>query len=145
MLLNVQNIGDKSSPDCVISGFHREVDEHCALLGYYAASNGNFFPTFRDNLSVPFRFFQIYSYKQRNGLASRNRKLIDCVITEGPTVFLRTAKFIVGFISVHKLSVFPATSMHSTPSHHIAFKIRFNIIISPMSVSPKRSIHVAFL
>jgi len=27
--------------------------ENCALLGYYAASNGNFLPTFRDNLSVP--------------------------------------------------------------------------------------------
>ena len=27
--------------------------ENCALLGYYAASSGNFLPTFRDNLSVP--------------------------------------------------------------------------------------------
>ena len=27
--------------------------ENCALLGYYAASNDNFLPTFRDNLSVP--------------------------------------------------------------------------------------------
>jgi hypothetical protein len=25
----------------------------CALLGYYAASNGNPLPTFRDNVSVP--------------------------------------------------------------------------------------------
>jgi len=38
---------------CVISGFRREVDEKYALLGYYAASSGNFLPTFRDNLSVP--------------------------------------------------------------------------------------------
>jgi len=37
---------------CVISGFRREVAENCALLGYYAASGGNFLPTFRDNLSV---------------------------------------------------------------------------------------------
>jgi hypothetical protein len=36
----------------VISGFCRDVDEICALLGYYAASSGNPFPTFRDNLSV---------------------------------------------------------------------------------------------
>jgi hypothetical protein len=36
------------------SNFRREVDENCALLGYYAASSGNFLPTFRDNLSVPF-------------------------------------------------------------------------------------------
>ena len=26
--------------------------ENLAVLGYYAASNGNFVPTFRDNLSV---------------------------------------------------------------------------------------------
>jgi len=38
---------------CVISGFRREVHENCALLDYYAASIGNFFPTFRYNLSVP--------------------------------------------------------------------------------------------
>ena len=35
------------------SGFRREVDENCALLGYYAASNGNSLPTLRDNRSVP--------------------------------------------------------------------------------------------
>ena len=29
------------------------IPENCALLGYYAASSGNFLPTFRDNLSVP--------------------------------------------------------------------------------------------
>ena len=37
---------------CVIWGFPREVDEYCALLGCYAASGGNFLPTFRDKLSV---------------------------------------------------------------------------------------------
>jgi hypothetical protein len=37
----------------LISGFRREVDEKCALLGYYAASGGNSLPTFRDSLSVP--------------------------------------------------------------------------------------------
>jgi hypothetical protein len=26
----------------VISGFHHEVDEKCALLGYYTMSSGNF-------------------------------------------------------------------------------------------------------
>jgi hypothetical protein len=36
-----------------ISGFRREVDENCVLLGYYAASSGDSLPTFRDNLSVP--------------------------------------------------------------------------------------------
>ena len=34
---------------CVISGFRLEVNKSCALLGCYAASGGNFLPTF--NLS----------------------------------------------------------------------------------------------
>jgi len=37
----------------VISGFRWEVDEYCALRGYYTASSGNFLAMFRDNLSVP--------------------------------------------------------------------------------------------
>jgi hypothetical protein len=37
----------------MILGFHRYVDEICALLGYYAASFGNCLPTFQDNISVP--------------------------------------------------------------------------------------------
>ena len=36
----------------MISGLRLEVDDSCALLGYYAASSGNFLPTIRDNLSV---------------------------------------------------------------------------------------------
>jgi hypothetical protein len=36
----------------VISGCRRDVDEICALLGYYSASSGNPLPTFRDNVSV---------------------------------------------------------------------------------------------
>ena len=36
----------------VMPGFRREVDENCALQGYYAASSGNSLPTFRDDLSV---------------------------------------------------------------------------------------------
>jgi hypothetical protein len=35
----------------VIEGFRREVGENCALLVYYAASVGNFLPTFLDNHS----------------------------------------------------------------------------------------------
>ena len=37
----------------VISGFRRDVNEICALLEIYAAWDGSFLPTFRDNLSVP--------------------------------------------------------------------------------------------
>jgi len=34
---------------CMTSGFRREVAENCTLLGYYAASSGNFLRTFRDD------------------------------------------------------------------------------------------------
>jgi hypothetical protein len=37
----------------LMSGFRRDVDEICGLLGYYAASCGNCLPTFRDKVSVP--------------------------------------------------------------------------------------------
>jgi len=37
----------------MISGFHPEVAKNCALLGYYAASSGNFLPMPQDNLLVP--------------------------------------------------------------------------------------------
>jgi hypothetical protein len=37
----------------VTSGFCRDVDDICPLLGYYAASSGNPLPTFQDNLSGP--------------------------------------------------------------------------------------------
>ena len=37
----------------MISSFRRDVDEICALLGYFAASTDNPLATFRDNASVP--------------------------------------------------------------------------------------------
>jgi hypothetical protein len=37
----------------MISGYSREIDDNCTLLGFYAASSSNFLLTFRDNLSVP--------------------------------------------------------------------------------------------
>jgi hypothetical protein len=38
---------------CAISGFRRDIDEICALRGYYAASSGNALPAFQGNLSFP--------------------------------------------------------------------------------------------
>jgi hypothetical protein len=38
---------------CVIAGFCCEVDVNCAVLGYCAASSGNFLRTLQDNLPVP--------------------------------------------------------------------------------------------
>jgi len=37
----------------MIPGFCHKGDENCTLLGYLAASSGNFLPKFWDNLSVP--------------------------------------------------------------------------------------------
>ena len=42
-----------------ISVFRHDVDENCVLLYCYAASSSNFVPTFRDNLSVPLRQYDI--------------------------------------------------------------------------------------
>jgi len=42
------------TPDSpTISGFRRQADENCALMRYYAASSGNFLPTFRNKISFP--------------------------------------------------------------------------------------------
>ena len=38
-------------------GFCREADKNSALLAYYAARSGDFLPTMRDNLSVPYSWF----------------------------------------------------------------------------------------
>ena len=43
---------NKERARCMILGFRRDVDENRALLEYYAASSGNFLPTFRDGMSV---------------------------------------------------------------------------------------------
>jgi hypothetical protein len=59
----------------VISGFRRDIDEICTLLGYYAASNGNPLPTFWDNVSGPIRCpetsVQYYNSTLRNALEER--------------------------------------------------------------------------
>jgi hypothetical protein len=43
----------------MISGFCHKEDENCALLGYYAASSGNFLQTLWDNLLVPSSRFKV--------------------------------------------------------------------------------------
>jgi len=49
-VLNVYRAGKMRS-----KFYLRIVDDNCALPCYYTASSGNFLPTFRDNLSVPFQ------------------------------------------------------------------------------------------
>jgi len=59
--------GYKDDCICVISGFCRKVAENCTLLGYYAASIGNFLPTLRENLSVPSSGFRNQCLNPRMG------------------------------------------------------------------------------
>ena len=55
----------------VILGFCCEVDENCVLLGFYAASSGNFLATCQDNLSS----VRNYHYSLRNNPEERNSHL----------------------------------------------------------------------
>jgi len=48
-----QSVGVQPPQHACIAGFRSEVDGNCSLLGCYAASSGNFLPTFRDNVSFP--------------------------------------------------------------------------------------------
>jgi hypothetical protein len=50
----------------MMSGFPRDVDEICALVGYYAASNGNHLPTFQDNVSVPDLWYRYVVPKRKD-------------------------------------------------------------------------------
>ena len=47
-----------------------------AVLGYYAASSGNFLPTFRDNLSVPYGL-DIQTNRQWQNIGSTTTMLLN--------------------------------------------------------------------
>ena len=51
----------------MISGFRREIAENFCLLGYYAASSGNFLLMNRDNLAVPFSGFKNRFFNTEDG------------------------------------------------------------------------------
>ena len=68
----------------MISGFRRDLDENCALLGYYTVSNSNFLPTFREKTSedvtdrLSRNVGKNYHYSLRNnseGRSSREKNL----------------------------------------------------------------------
>jgi hypothetical protein len=69
---------------CVISGFRRDADDICALLGYYATLSGSSVPTFRNNLSAPSSKGQ----EVQEGPKRPRRKLLDFFIVEAGTVRL---------------------------------------------------------
>lgn len=63
----------------------REVDDtglhhdNCALLGYYALSNGNFLPTFQNNLSVPSSGFKNHAWLRSCSLSGfGSSRVISC-------------------------------------------------------------------
>jgi hypothetical protein len=53
-------------------GIHREADKNSALLGYYASSNGNLLPKFRDNLTASYPGVKIPSWPTRSQFFSTN-------------------------------------------------------------------------
>jgi hypothetical protein len=76
----------------VISGFHREVNENCALLGYYAASSGNFFndvsghESFLDSwllnmgpIGCPEKSARNYYHSLRNSPEERSSQACTCL------------------------------------------------------------------
>jgi len=75
-----------------ISSFRCDVDEICALLGYYEALSGNYLPTFRDNLSVPTSRIGYPGTSVRNYHSTlrsipdecRSRWTISCVCNTAP-------------------------------------------------------------
>jgi hypothetical protein len=61
----------------LISGFRRDVDVICGLLGNYTAPYGNYLPTFRDNVSVPSSWVKIPRWKEslwQGNLAARRSR-----------------------------------------------------------------------
>jgi hypothetical protein len=83
----INYITDEGSKDvdCVIAGFCREVDEMSTLLGYYAASSGNYLPTFLGFLTLEDgtdRLYQNvvknYHYTLRNLQEKRRSQVVTC-------------------------------------------------------------------
>ena len=62
----------------VISGFRREVNEICALLGYYSTYSGNSLPKFSGNLSVPSS--RVKESKEKGFLTPENRTYITVTL-----------------------------------------------------------------
>jgi len=75
-----------------------------AVLGYYAASNGNSLPTFRDNLSVPSSVIKILTLEDGTDILSRKRRqgitTVTCVIIEKSVVLNDSLVLFIFVISV---------------------------------------------
>jgi hypothetical protein len=68
----------------LISGFRRDVDVIYGLLGDYTASCGNYLPTFRDNVSVPFSWVKIPRWKEKLSFMGQDSKMERKAFFHGP-------------------------------------------------------------
>jgi hypothetical protein len=70
----------------VISGFRREVDKICAVVGYYAAYSGDSLPTFRDILLCPFSIIKEF-FTLEDGIDSLFRNVSKKLPLLGSALF----------------------------------------------------------
>jgi len=68
-----------------MSGFHCEIDEICAPVGYYAGYSGNSLPEFWDSPLVP-------SSRVRSPLSHKNADLMCCLGFVCPLSLCRMTK-----------------------------------------------------
>jgi hypothetical protein len=94
------------------SGYRREADENCPLLGYYAVSSDSFLPTFRDKIGFknrkyfgfltheggkigcPGRSLRNYHYSMRDNPEQKSSHHV-CVYSKGKefvTIFFKISK-----------------------------------------------------
>ena len=104
----------------VILGFCPEIDENCTLLGYYAASSGNFLPTF----GTAYR-----SHLEGSSLHSMDREIFNfAYMAKGEQI----AKYLIP-ASVDKLHIFVSDSRmsHSSPTRKGQLCLSYDLGSSP--------------
>ena len=85
--------------------------ENCALLGYYAASSGNFLPKFRDNLSVP-----SLGFKDPVGCPETSVRNYHCSLRSNPE---EHSSLLLRGGSLKSGKKFRAHGIHSTSTYHL--------------------------
>jgi hypothetical protein len=120
----------------VISGFHSEVAENCALLGSYAASSGIFLRTFRDNLTFLSSGFKNPNKSPQPNYLARCAPILHVVFLPYNSAGLQlppsTICFRLSFINL-SLSFLPSTSLVSVllclASHKSEFLLSLSVSI----------------
>ena len=92
---NGHKIRDNFRLSCEISGFRREADENCALLGYYTTYSGNALPTFLEKIQESKKILDSlrnYQYTLRHGPNWRNYLRLSSVPAPGTTTYSTVRK-----------------------------------------------------